>query len=201
MSHPYRVTVTHCTEETLSSEDYTQCKIDLTPILPEDRMKSILEQTLEENGWTHDQERDVWVKERENGERVEINVDDLTCTTFIEIEGSISKSKTVNAAGDNWNGKNIEEERKRLEDKVRSSLERELKISETEKQKKQEELSHQASNHLKNSEEARNKELNEVLVETYSHALQEKAKSLGEITEISESKNENEYELIIKIKS
>lgn len=201
MSHPYRVSVTHTTTETLSSEDYTQCKIDLTPILPEDRMKDIFENALKDNDWNYDAERDVWSKEREGGERMEVNVNDMTCTTYIEVEGSISKSKTVTATGDSWNGKNVDDEKKRLEDKVRTSLEKELHITETEKQKKQEELSHQASKHLRESEEERNKELNEVLVDTYAQALQEKAKTMGEITEISESKNENEYELIIKVKA
>lgn len=201
MSHPYRISVSHSTTDTVCGEDYTQSKIDLTPILPEDQMKDLLEKVLEEKGWTREKDENVWSKKGEEGERMEINVDELVFTTYIEVEGTISKEKTVSATGDSWNSKDLDADRKRLEERVKQNLAKELEITDAERDKKKEELADKASQTLREGEEDRNRILNEILVDTYADALQEKAKTMGEVTEISESKNENEYELIIKIKA
>jgi hypothetical protein len=200
MSHPYRISVSHSVTDTVYEEDYTQCTLELTPLLSEEEMKGILEKVLEEKGWTKTEEKH-WEKQRENGERMEVDIENLTVTTTLGFEGTIEKEKTVSATGDTWNSKNVEHDKKRLEASVREKLEKELEITESEREIKRNELGEKASQNLAKSEDARNREINEILVETYAEALQEKAKSMGEITEISEQKNEKDYELTIKIKA
>ncbi len=185
--------------------DRSTHKLKLTPILAEGRMREILEEVLEKRGWSR-RDDGTWekVNEAEDGAAREVMVcdpDSMEVTTNVEASEEIRKERTVHATGDAWNPREVQDARAKLRDEVERRLEQDLHISEAEKKAHEQELQQKLAHQLAAGQAGRGRELNEIVMEVYVESLKEKAKSLGEITEIHESRDADGvgYELTIKI--
>src|SRR5436189_232707 len=77
-------------------------------------------------------------------------------------------------------------------------------LTDAEHQEKKRELAAEAAKRLAESEKKRMTDLNDATLDVYAEALKEKAKTLGEVKEVTENRKDNgaggtEYELVIKV--
>lgn len=200
MSYPYRVVVSKSVETTVNASDRASHKLKLTPILPEPRMREILEETLEKRGWTR-RDDGTWESVREGGESLVCDPETMTVTASVEVSEQIQKERTIHASGDAWSRRDVDEARERLRQEVEERLEQEIEITGAEKEARRSELQQKIADRLAANTKERRRELNEIVMEVYAESLKEKAHSLGEVTEIHESRaaDGTAYELTIRI--
>lgn len=200
MSYPYRVVVTRSIETIVGASDRATHRLNLTPILPAERMREILEEVLEKKGW-HQRDDGAWEKAGPAGERMVCDPAAMEVTAAIEAAEQIKKERTVHATGDAWSRAEIDAAREKLREAVEEQLEKELKITGAEQRARERDLQAELAERLAAGEADRRRELNEIVMEVYAESLKEKARSLGQITEIHESRDESgsAYELTIRI--
>jgi hypothetical protein len=202
MSYPYRVVVTRSVNETVKGSDKSSNAISLTPICPEGRMKDLLRQALEKRGFVA--QPDGTLVRTKDGVTETFDPATSTITATAEATGEIKKEKTIEAHGDSMNTSTAERDRKHAESVAGERLEKQLAISETERKTKADELTAEARKRLADSEAARVRDLNEATLDVYAEAIKEKARAMGEVKEIRETKKDNatggtEYELVIRV--
>ncbi|MEK7483784.1 MAG: hypothetical protein AABZ60_05585 [Planctomycetota bacterium] len=172
MSLAYKVTISITSKGTY--EDHTQQRFMLPEFCPENQIKEITEKILEERDWKRDSEQpEVWVKEMNSNDLQKINLEELTLTTFIKMQTNVVKESEI------W-----EKDEKRAMENLQNEVDTCVR--------------EQAKEYIEQSQGSQ--ELNEILLEVAKNAIQAKAKTLGEILEITENKSEQCYELNIKLK-
>lgn len=202
MSYPYRVSVSRTVKETVTEKDQSRNKVDLTPILETGRMRDLLVEALERRGF--EKRSDGTLVRTRDGVTETFDPKSMEVTASAEASGDIKKEKTVEARGDSWRREEAERSRAHVEAEVGRRLERELAVTEAERQEKQRELAAEAAKRLQESEKRRMQDLNEATLDVYAEALKEKARTLGEVKEVTENRTDNgaggtEYELVIKV--
>lgn len=199
MSYPYRVVVTKGVEETLSASDRSERSIELPPILDRESSLEILVQSLEDRGFEKDDSGKLR-RENEDGTVQEVDLDSCKVVTTIEDETKIEKSMTLEGRGDAWQPP-TDAERAALREKVEKRIDAQLEIQEEDRAKGRSELETKLADVLEAGEEGRRIELEEVLLEVYAQSLKQKAKTLGNVTEVREERSQEtgEYELVIRI--
>lgn len=202
MSYAYRVTVTRSVQETVKGKDSSRNKIQLTEILPPERMKELLQRALEKKGF--EKQADGSFQRTKDGvtEVYDPKTGDVTATA--EVAGDIKKQKSVQAVGDARNQRDAGSQRSFAENEVGARLEKEIAVTEAERSAKRKELETDAKKRLEETEKARVRDLNEATLDVYAEAIKEKAKTLGEVKEMTENKKSDgaggtEYELVIKV--
>lgn len=199
MSYPYRVVVTKGVEETLTASDRSERSIELPPILDRESSLEILVQSLEDRGFERVEEKRLRRK-NEDGTVQEVDLDECKVVTSLEDETKIEKSMTLEGRGDSWKAP-TEAEKSALREQVEKRLDAQLAIREEDREKGQQELETRLAEALEAGEDSRRQELEEVLLEVYAESLKQKAKSLGNVTEVREERSAEtgEYELVIRI--
>jgi replicative DNA helicase len=192
MSQLYHVELKGSVTETIHLHDEIVHQLDLSHILGEDDMKSLLRKQLEANDFQKDEEEDVWRKSMEDGVEVVFNLEDMQVSARLEEAQDVEKD--VSAVGSAWDHKGqakkaAEQELEHQKDRARQEIQRQSN-------EQQRELSQQ----LEAGEEERMLEINQMLQEVYAEALKEKAQSMGDVMEVHEGTSANgDYELVIKI--
>ena len=202
MSFPYRVTVSRTVQETVREKDQSKNKIDLTPILESGRMGDLLVEALEKRGF--EKQADGTLVRTRDGVTETFDPKTMEVTATTEATGEIKKEKTVEARGDSWRREEAERSRRHVEAEVGARVEKEIAITDAERQEKKRELASEAAKRLSDSESRRMQDLNEATLDVYAEALKEKARTLGEVKEVTENRKDNgtggtEYELVIKV--
>lgn len=202
MSYGYRITVTRTVSETVKGKDRSTNRVQLTEILPPERMKEMLGRALEKKGFKK-QADGTWIR-TSSGVTETFNPETMEVTAQAEAKGDIKKQKSVQAAGDARDLRDAGHQRAHVEAEVGARLEKEIAVSEAERKAKQSELEAEARKQLEETEAKRGKDLHEATLDVYAEALKEKARTLGEVKEMHESKRSDgaggqDYELTIKV--
>lgn len=185
MSLSYRVTLQVC--EVVSADDKTVHQLDLRDILPEEDMKDLLRQSLQERGFEEGEDGKLTRRE-DGGEVITVDLESLELTTELENESEV-KGK-VDAWGD---AESRQSARKQAEASAQSQANALLERGQKDAQRK-------VTQQLASGEKERLEEMNQVLQDVYSEALKRKARQLGDVVDQYEGTNENgEYELVIKV--
>jgi len=202
MSYAYRVTVSRTVQETVKGKDSSRNKVDLSEILPKEQMREMLERALEKRGF--ERRKDGTLTRTKDGVTETFDPKTMEVTATAEVAGDIKKQKTVQAVGDARNQRDAASQRAHAEAEVGSRLEKEIAVTEGERSAKRGELEREAKKRLDETEQARVRDLNDATLDVYQEAVKQKAKSLGTVKEMTESRNADgqggsEYELIIKV--
>jgi len=202
MSRPYRILVKKTVREEVRAGDRSTLRLNLDDILPQERMKEVLGQVLERNGWREIAEG-IYEKRRENGERMTCDLEEYEVVTTIELEDRLEEEVSQELRGDRWNWRLRREltdaELEELRRQAEAELERQA-ITEEQREQARKNLRYEALRRLEESEPERRREINKLVLEVYSEALKEKARQLGNVQGVEEGwKNEEEYELVISL--
>lgn len=200
MSYPYRVVVTKGVEENISASDRSEKTLEVPPILDQEAARGLLEQALERRGWV--KREDGKLAKTEDGLEQVFDIETGKVVTTVEDEDTIKKELTLEGHGDSWSRPTAADE-EALRRKVEAEVDKRLEISESEREARQEALEERLAKKLSETDAARTEELNEVLLEVYAESLKEKAKGLGNVTEVREERVEEtgEYELVIRVEA
>ena len=202
MSYAYRVTVSRTVQETVKGKDSSKNKVELTEILPKEKMREMLERALEKRGF--ERQKDGTLTRTKDGVTETFDPKKMEVTATAEVAGDIKKQKTVQAVGDARSQRDAASQRAHAEAEVGGRLEKEIAVTEGERAAKRGELEREAKKRLDETEQARVRDLNDATLDVYQEAVKEKAKTLGTVKEMTESRNADgkggsEYELIIKV--
>ena len=118
----------------------------------------------------------------------------MSVEATVALERTLERDRTITVRGDR-DLENVEERRGR----EKEALERSISITDEERDDAQTTMQREIAEALDATEDERNQELNEVVQEVYSESLKRKARRLGTVTEMQESRQGNDYELVIKI--
>ncbi len=195
MSQSYVIRVSASVQEKVSAKDKRTKSLVLTEIVPAEEQREILRERLKEKGWEEVEGSDGQQLERKRGEVVEtLDLDTLTVEATAELERTLERSRTITVRGDR--DFEAEEERRAKE---KQALERSIAISDSEREEARSGMQREIAEALEATDAERDAELNEVVREVYAESLKRKAGRMGQVTEISESRQGGEYELVIKI--
>ena len=205
MSRPYRILVRKVVHEEVRAGDRSTIRLNLDRLLPPEEMKALLEEVLARHGWEHTE--DGWKQERASGETMTLDPETLEVVTTLEREDVIEQDLEREARGDTWNWRRrremtedeLRQDQERLRRQVEQQLEREVKLDEL-KAGRQRELQQEIAGQLEAGEPERREALNRIILEVYSEAIKQKARTLGDIEEMREEwHGDEEYELVISI--
>ncbi len=193
MSQSYVIRVSASVQESVNAKDKRTKTIRLTEIVPPEEQREILRERLKERGWEESEDGKTMTRQRGNVKET-IDLEDMTHEAEVGLERVLERSRTITVRGD----RDLENESERRS-KEQSALERSIAITEEERSEAETNMQRTIAHELEETEDERSAELNEVVREVYSESLKRKAAGLGTITEIQESQNDQDYELVIKI--
>jgi hypothetical protein len=177
MSRSYQIRVSESETRTVHVEDGIETHLDLLPVLPVDRMGELLAARLEEQGF----ERDGSTMTRKDKDGLEITVDLKTSTVSVKLSSDKEVEEKVELTGHGYeeDGDSTRADRKKeLKDKAVKQIE--AKITET-----TEKLRKEVTQKLEKKLDSLKKGLDDAVNAATLDALTEKAKSLGQVKEVS----------------
>lgn len=186
MSRAYRVSVSESVRRHIKVDDGICAGLEILDVLPRENMSDILSRELEGLGFESDGEGNM-VRVEEDGVTVSVNVKDFTVTIKVSKEEDYRDDGTREGTvyDDEQGG------RARIHDALRKDLENKA-------DKREKSLQGEVTEALEKKLGEVRGELDRVSNRVVSKALKEKAKSLGEVKEVSE--NEETGELTIRVK-
>lgn len=195
MSQCYRVQLKASISRCVEAEDSVSYPLDLTCILPEPDMQSLLKDALIRQGWTADATSgNVFHKTGPNGEDLSVDLEAMTVTARLERKSEVKAEVEVTGRGQSQDQANKDAQRE-LRDRGNAAGDQ---IAEAGARSLQREVREA----LLAGDEARRSELHGLLQEVYAEALKQKAGQLGTVMEVQESTNaEGNYELTIRVET
>ena len=195
MSQSYVIRVSASVKETINAKDKRTKTLSLTEIVPCDEQKEIMREVLAERGWEKVEDEEGEVYERRQGDVVErIDLEDMTHEASVELSRTLERDRTITVRGD----RDFEDPDERRA-KEKEALERSIAISDEERDGAEVGMHRQIAEILDESEEERTEEINEVVSQVYAESLKRKARRMGSVTEMRESREGGDYELVIKL--
>lgn len=191
MSRAYWVKLASSVSTTIDASDKAIHKIDLEAVVPAGEMGELLERALEQSGWTRSEDNGrEFSKTMQDGVELTWNLDTHTVEAAATEQRQVVREVEVQGRGYDQNI-------------ARSDAERQLakreKAAQQEASIEEERLQRELTDRLGANEKDRVRELNEVLQKTYAEAVKRKAGRLGNVTSVSESQQDGEYQLTIVI--
>lgn len=188
MSRCYRIAVSESLQRHVEVDDGLQTQLELLDILPPEQMAALLADKLAERGYEH-VEGTSWTKTLDSGVVVTVDVDsgsvDISLTEEAEIALERQRSTTVADV----DPRNVEQA---LRKKVKDQLEGEANVA-------QEALRVEVTRKLENALAGIRKELDDAVNRATAEALKQKARQLGEVTEISEDPETGAVTIRVKV--
>ena len=195
MSQSYVIRVSASVKETINAKDKRTKTLSLTEIVPCDEQKEIMREVLAERGWEKVEDEEGEVYERRQGDVVErIDLEDMTHEASVELSRTLERDRTITVRGD----RDFEDPDERRA-KEKEALERSIAISDEERDGAEVGMHRQIAEVLDETEEERTEEINEVVSQVYAESLKRKARRMGSVTEMRESREGGDYELVIKL--
>jgi len=193
MSQCYRVQLQESISRRVDGSDSISYPIELTEILPADEMKDILRGVLTEAGWEADKDNpDQFTITGTEGEIITIDLEEMEVTAELTDEKEVSTEVTAGARSGRSQGHAEHLAKSELQQKAEAAGD---SIEESARR----ELRQQLRDKLAKSEDERMRTLNEVLQRVYAESLKRKAGQLGDIMEVQESTDDDNYELVIRV--
>jgi hypothetical protein len=171
------------------ARDRMRHRVELSHILPEDQMKSVLSKTLEGEGWA-ETEPGIFETTGPGGETLTWNVEEGVVEASIEREEKVST--TVNASA---GGKSQED----ADQRVLKDLERQKAGANEAFEGTRGNMEQELGDELRESEEERKQQINEVIRKAYASAIKEKAAGMGSIVSVDEKNTSSTYDLTIRV--
>jgi hypothetical protein len=188
MSRCYRISVSESLQRHIEVDDGLQTQLELLDILPPERMAELLADKLRDRGYEPG-EGSTWSKTLESGVIVQVDVEtgtvDISLTDAAELALEKKRSTTVADVDPN-----------RVEEKLRKKVKQQL---EDEADEATEALRVETTRRLENALGAIRKELDDAVNRATAEALKEKARSLGEVTEVSEDPETGAVTIRVKV--
>jgi hypothetical protein len=187
MSRAYRISVAESLRRHVRVKDGFATRLELLAILPEARMAELLAAELEKVGFERDGDR----LRRVDDDGVEIEVDarsgEVTVRIAAEADVEVKEQQTAVSARDN-----DREAEERLRRRVLQSLEGKVAAQE-------ETLRQEVSAKLEKKLRDLRKELDGAVGRCLGEALKEKARTMGEIEEISEDEEGGSLTIRVRV--
>ena len=190
MSQCYRVQLKASVSTTVDVSDKSVNRLELTEILPEEEMKEILKDLLKADGFEEGSNNRL-SKKGEEGETIVYDLDKMEVTASLEESKVLSTE--VTGSGSAW------DDRTAARINAQQNLEKAKENAEYDLESQKDDLQVELTQKLKASEADRVKDIHEYLQQVYAESLKRKARQLGDVMEIHESKDQDNYELVIKV--
>jgi ribosomal protein S21 len=169
--------------------------LSLTEIVPCDEQQEILRDELRARGWEEVEGSEGQVWEKTDGQvRQQIDLDAMTHEAQVELQRRVERERVITVRGD----RDFEDPDARRK-KEEASLARSIEVTDEERDEVQRTLQREIAETLEETEEARTEEVNEVIASVYAESLKRKARRMGSVTEMRESHEGGEFELVIKL--
>lgn len=190
MSRAYRIAVSHGVSRVVHLSDGVSTKLELLGILPQERMNKLLLDELDGRGFDTGNPAKP---SKDLGDDIRMEFDLEKGEVSLKLEGlqEVKKAGEFETMGDTDYGSDFERQAK---ERLKNDAERQLSKEVDQEEKK---LQAKATKALESRLRGMKAELDEVVKKVTGKALKEKARSMGEVTELSESEN---GELSIRVK-
>lgn len=191
MSQTYHCTLKESVQQTVRLGDTITHRLSLTPILPEEDMRGLLREALRDAGFT-EQSGDQWTLDDAQAVTT-VDLQQMTVQTDLHQEQTITTEAVAHGRG--WSDRRAQQAAQEQLDEARQDAKASL-------QKTAHQLQQQATHTVGNVDSAHTALLHQILQEVYAESLKQKARQLGDVTELREGTNaDGEYELIIKVET
>lgn len=195
MSQSYVIRVSASVKETIDAADKRTKSLSLTEIVPAEEQREIFREVLRARGWEEVEGSEGQVWEKTTGEVCErIDLEAMTHEARVALEQTLERERTITVRGD----KDHEDpDERRVQEQT--NLERSIAISDEEREEAARGMQRRIAETLDASEAERSEAVNEVVAQVYAESLKRKARRLGSVTEMRESHEGGEFELVIKL--
>lgn len=187
MSRCYRIEVAESLRKHIQVDDGIAIHLELLDILPQDRMRALLEHQLSKKGYEK-QDDGTYTKELDGGIQVAVSPEgEVTISLSDEAELELEAKRT---------GRSYSPNDSQATQRLRSQVEADLQADEdaaTEKLRKE------VTKRLESALESLRSELDDAVNRATAEALKEKARQLGEVQEISEDPETGAVTIRVKV--
>jgi len=189
MSRSYRISVRECINRVIKAEDKVTTQLEILEILPGDVMGRMLADELAKRGYARDGEE--MVKEEED---VVVTVNTRTGEVTVSAEASESAKLEAELHGRAYDdvGPHAGQVRENLRQEAQRNLEKKA-------EEKTSSLQGKVTDKLEGKLGELRKELDEVVNRVTAEALKEKARSLGQIKEMSEDEETGSLTIVVEV--
>jgi len=192
MSQCYQVKLKESISRVIQHSDTVTYPLELTELLPKERMLEILKEVLLQEGWIEsEQNKNTLTKKGTVGEDITLDLESMIVSATLEEEREVSTEIEVTQDG---------YDRKVAQQQARDALNQKVgSVGDQIEEQGNRDLKNELIEALESSDADRQRDLNQILQQVYGIALKEKAGQMGEILEVQESQSDDNYELTIRI--
>lgn len=189
MSRSYRVAIRENLRRVLKAKDGITSQLEILEILPGEQMADLLATELERRGFRD--EDGLLVREKDG---VKVTVDPCSGTVTVSAEGDKEVTLAKDKVGHAWDdvGPSAKAVREQLRDQAKKDLERDA-------EKETAKLQGEVSDRLEGQLAEIRRELDDAVNRVTAEALKQKARSLGEIKEMSEDPQTGSLTIVVEV--
>lgn len=190
MSRSYRVSVRESVNRVITAEDSVCTELEIIEVLPPERMAELLANELKGRGF--ERNGDLMTRKEKNGISVEVNV--KTSEITVRVTGSEKTTLEGEKTGRAWD--DVGPHANQVQEELRKQLQKELDLK---AQGKTQELQSKITDKLEGHLNDLRQELDQVANRVTAEALKEKARSMGQIKEMSEDQQTGELTIVVEV--
>jgi hypothetical protein len=189
MSRSYRISVRECVNRVIKAEDKVSTQLEILEILPPEVMGRMLADELERRGYRR--EGDELVKEEDG---VVISIDSRTGEVTVSAEAAESTKVEGEMHGRAYDdvGPHASQVRENLRQELQKSLEKKV-------QDKTGALQSKVTDQLEGKLGDLKSELDQVVNKVTAEALKEKARSMGQIKQMTEDETTGSLTIVVEV--
>jgi hypothetical protein len=189
MSRSYRISVRECINRVIKAEDSITTQLEILEILPPETMGKMLGDELEKRGYRR--EGDQLVKEEDG---VVVAVDSRTGEVTVSSQASEATKAEGEMHGRAYDdiGPHASQVRENLRDELKRKLEKSV-------EEKTGSLQSKVTDQLEGKLPDLKKELDQVVNKVTAEALKEKARSMGQIKQMSEDEQTGALTIVVEV--
>jgi vacuolar-type H+-ATPase catalytic subunit A/Vma1 len=189
MSRSYRISVRECVNRVIKAEDSITTQLEILEILPPEQMGRMLADELEKRGYRRD--GDQLVKEEDG---VVVSVDAKTGEVTVSSQASESTKVEGELHGRAYDdiGPHAGQVRENLREELKRKLEKNV-------EEKTGSLQSKVTDQLEGKLGDLRQELDQVVNKVTAEALKEKARSMGQIKEMTEDEQTGSLTIVVEV--
>ncbi len=189
MSRAYRISVKESINRVIKAEDKVCTHLEILEVLPPEQMGELLARELEKRGFKR--EGDVLIRKEED---ITITVDPRTGEVTVSAEASdrVVSEKEVHGSAIDDVGPSAKAVREHLKQEAQKKLEKEV-------EDKRSGLQSKVTDRLEGELADLKQELDQVVNRVTAEALKQKAKSMGQIKEITEDPEAGSMTIVVEV--
>jgi F0F1-type ATP synthase membrane subunit b/b' len=189
MSRSYRISVRECVNRVIKAEDSVSTQLEILEILPPEQMGRMLADELEKRGYRREGEQ--LVKEEDG---VVVSVDARTGEVTVSAQASEATKVEGELHGRAYDdiGPHAGQVRENLREELKRKLEKNV-------EEKTGNLQSKVTDQLENKLGDLRQELDQVVNKVTAEALKEKARSMGQIKQMSEDEQTGSLTIVVEV--